>query len=115
MTYLDFPTDYEVCHQDRASNFALKMHALLCRPYLKGRDWYDFNWYIRQGVPPNLPHRQNALRQYGPWANAAGLVVDKGWVQAALQEKIDRLDWQKAAGDVAPFLKAGETPDEQAG
>lgn len=110
-TYLDFPADYEVCHQDLASNFALKIHALLCRPYLKGRDWYDFNWYIRQGVPPNLPHLQNALLQYGPWAETTGLlVVDKGWVLAALQEKIDSIDWQEAASDVAPFLKAGEQP-----
>jgi len=55
-SYLDFPTDYEVCHQDLGSNFALKLHALLCRGFLKGRDWYDFNWYIRQKVSPNLPH-----------------------------------------------------------
>ena len=37
-TYLDFPSDYEVCHQDLGSNFALKIHALLCRGFLKGRD-----------------------------------------------------------------------------
>jgi len=109
-TYLDFPTDYEVCHQDLASNFALKIHALLCRPYLKGRDWYDFNWYVRQVVAPNLPHLQNALLQHGPWADAPELVVDRAWVRAALQEKIDSLDWQEAARDVAPFLKAGEQP-----
>ncbi len=36
--YLDFPLDFELCTQDLASNFALKIHALLCRPYLKGRD-----------------------------------------------------------------------------
>src|SRR3546814_9297013 len=41
-TFLDFPADYEVRHQDLPSNFALKVHALLCRPYLKGRDWFDF-------------------------------------------------------------------------
>jgi len=46
--YKDFPVDYEVCHQDLSSNFALKIHALLCRPYLKGRDWYDFNWYVKK-------------------------------------------------------------------
>ena len=41
-TFLDFPLDYEVRHQDLSSNFALKIHALLCRKYVKGRDWYDF-------------------------------------------------------------------------
>lgn len=107
-TYLDFPTDYEVCHQDLPSNFALKIHALLCRPYLKGRDWYDFNWYIRQGVSPNLPHLRNALVQYGPWEGIEGDVIDEAWVRTELQRKIDGLDWKQAADDVAPFLKANE-------
>ena len=38
--YLDFPLNFEVCAQDLPSNYALKLHALLCRPYLKGRDWF---------------------------------------------------------------------------
>lgn len=107
-TYLDFPTDFEVCHQDLPSNFALKIHALLCRPYLKGRDWYDFNWYIRQGVSPNLPHLQNALIQYGPWKGRENLSIDEGWVRGALQKQIDSIEWAKAAADVAPFLKLNE-------
>lgn len=107
-TYLDFPTDFEVCHQDLASNFALKIHALLCRPYLKGRDWYDFNWYIRQGVSPNLPHLQNALIQCGPWKGQEDLVVDKSWVREELQMRIDSIEWKVAAADVAPFLKISE-------
>jgi hypothetical protein len=107
-TYLDFPTDFEVCHQDLPSNFSLKIHALLCRPYLKGRDWYDFNWYIRQGVSPNLPHLQNALIQYGPWQGRENLVIDEGWVREELQKKIDSIEWAEAAADVAPFLKLSE-------
>ena len=107
-TYLDFPTDFEVCHQDLPSNFALKIHALLCRPYLKGRDWYDFNWYIRKEVSPNLPHLRNALVQYGPWEGQDSLAIDKDWVRTELQNRIDKIDWTAAAGDVAPFLKAGE-------
>jgi hypothetical protein len=35
-SYLDFPTDYDVCHQNLSSNFALKIHALLCHRYVKG-------------------------------------------------------------------------------
>jgi hypothetical protein len=107
-TYLDFPTDYEVCHQDLSSNFALKIHALLCRGFLKGRDWYDFNWYIKQGVSPNLPHLKNALMQYGPWQGQADLAVDGTWLKAVLQEKIAGIDWAAAAGDVERFLKPAE-------
>jgi predicted nucleotidyltransferase component of viral defense system len=65
--YLDFPLDFEVCHQDLPSNFALKIHALLCRQYLKGRDWYDFNWYVKQNICPNYSHLQAAINQHGPW------------------------------------------------
>ena len=107
-TYKDFPTDFEVCHQDLSSNFALKIHALLCRPYFKGRDWYDFNWYIRQGVSPNLPHLRNALVQYGLWEGQDDLFVDDCWLREELRKKIDSIEWEEAAEDVAPFLKAGE-------
>lgn len=107
-TYLDFPTDFEVCHQDLPSNFALKIHALLCRPFLKGRDWYDFTWYIRQGVSLNFPHLQNALIQYGPWEGQENLVIDEGWVREELKKKIDSIEWAVAAADVAPFLKLNE-------
>ncbi len=107
-TYLDFPTDFEVCHQDLPSSFALKIHALLCRPYLKGRDWYDFNWYIRQGASPNLPHLQHALIQYGLWEGQDELVVHEGWVREELQKKIDSIEWKEATADVAPFLKLSE-------
>ncbi|MCW8825396.1 MAG: nucleotidyl transferase AbiEii/AbiGii toxin family protein [Gammaproteobacteria bacterium] len=103
-TYLDFPVDFEVCHQDMSSNFALKTHALLCRPYLKGRDWYDFNWYIARGVTPNLPLLQNALIQYGPWEGEK-LTVDRTWLVTALGEKIASIDWKEAADDVERFLK----------
>ena len=107
-TYLDFPTDYEVCHQDIGSNFALKIHALLCRGFLKGRDWYDFNWYIKQGVSPNLPHLKNALVQYGPWEGQDDLTVDIPWLKNVLQEKIESIDWAETADDVERFLKPAE-------
>lgn len=107
-TYLDFPTDHEVCHQDLSSNFALKIHALLCREFLKGRDWYDFNWYIKQGVKPNLKHLQNALIQYGPWQEQEELLVNLKWLKDALQEKINSVDWKTATDDVERFLNTTE-------
>jgi len=106
-TYLDFPVDFEVCHQDMSSNFALKIHALLCRGYLKGRDWYDFNWYIAQGVKPNLLLLQNALDQYGPWQGLA-IKVDREWLVKELGDKIISINWKDAAMDVERFLKPAE-------
>ncbi len=106
-TYLDFPVDFEVGHQDMRSNFSLKTHALLCRPYLKGRDWYDFNWYIAQGVTPNLKLLKNALEQYGPWQGES-FNVDREWLVKALGEKISSINWNDAAADVERFLKPVE-------
>jgi len=107
-TYLDFPSDHEVCHQDLGSNFALKIHALLCRGFLKGRDWYDFNWYIKQGVSPNLKHLQSALIQYGPWQGQEELVVNLEWLKKSLQDKINGVDWKEAMSDVERFLNSTE-------
>lgn len=106
--YLDFPLDFEVCAQDLPSNFALKLHALLCRPYVKGRDWFDFAWYAAGRVAPNLPHLEAALAQVGPWAQQPPR-VDQQWLKAALMVRIAEIDWLQAARDVAPFVSA---PDQ---
>lgn len=102
--YLDFPLDFEVCHQDLSSNFSLKIHALLCRPYLKGRDWYDFSWYIKKGVQPNLAHLQAALFQWGPWADQK-IDLNIDWLRHELSQKSADIDWQTATEDVRRFLK----------
>jgi hypothetical protein len=105
--YLDFPVDFEVCAQDLPSNYALKLHALLCRPYLKGRDWFDFSWYCKQKTQPNLPHLAHALNQAGPWKDQ-NMVVTVEWLADALSSKIKTINWPLAAQDVAPFLPAAE-------
>jgi len=105
--YLDFPLDFEVCAQDLPSNFALKLHALLCRPYLKGRDWFDFAWYCKQKTQPNFLHLANALKQTGPW-QGKNLRINSQWLADALRAKISSINWPQAAQDVAPFLPAAE-------
>lgn len=107
-TFLDFPADYQVRHQDLASNFALKIHALLCRPYLKGRDWFDFSWYVANGIYPNLPLLGAALQQAGPWQNETALEVDGTWLSQSLKDKIGVIDWGAAAADVERFLRPAE-------
>ena len=56
-------------HHDRASLLAGKLHAVLQRPYTKGRDLYDLVWYLSDPdwPPPNLALLNAALRQTG-WA-----------------------------------------------
>ena len=105
LSYRDFPLDYQLRHQDLESNFALKIHALLCRGFLKGRDWYDFSWYVSKGVYPNLPHLKAAIHQFGPWAGADDIQVDSTWLFEKLSEVISRVDWSLAAEDVQRFLR----------
>ena len=100
---LGFPMDYEICCQDLSSNFALKIHALLCRAYLKGRDWYDFNWYMKQNIHPRLQLLQSALIQNGPWEKQ-NITVTNDWLKKALQDKVSSIDWEYAREDVARFL-----------
>jgi predicted nucleotidyltransferase component of viral defense system len=106
--FLDFPADFEVLHQDLPSNFALKIHALLCRGFLKGRDWYDFSWYAANNISPNLAHLQAALIQDGPWAGENELRVDADWLMDALKTKIAAIKWKDAAQDVIRFLRPTE-------
>lgn len=106
-SFLGFPSDYEVRHQDLPSNFALKIHALLCHPYLKGRDWFDFAWYAVQATGPNLPLLGAALDQAGPWRGQA-ISVDTPWLTDSLKTKIGSIDWSGAVDDVRRFLKPAE-------
>jgi len=53
-------------HHDRASLLAGKLHAILQRPYLKGRDLYDLIWYlVTRDWPDPINFSHNALRQTG--------------------------------------------------
>ena len=52
--YLAFPFAVDVACQDETSLFAGKLHALLCREYVKGRDWYDLLFYSTRRTMPNL-------------------------------------------------------------
>jgi predicted nucleotidyltransferase component of viral defense system len=107
--YLDFPFISSVTVQDKPSLFAGQLHALLCREYVKGRDWYDFLWYTSQGVGINYAFLSSALRQQGPWQQQ-DLQVDWEWCRIHLEDRINSVDWVTARDDVRRFVKASEYP-----
>ena len=109
LRYLDFPFFASVAVQDLPSLFAGKLHALLCREYIKGRDWYDFLWYTARGVVPNYQHLSLALSQTGPWQGQE-IEVDAAWVAQALTSAITRTDWITTAADVRRFVPTSEHP-----
>jgi predicted nucleotidyltransferase component of viral defense system len=102
--YLQFPALYSLTVQDLPSNFALKLHALLCRPYLKGRDWYDFLWYIRERVVPNFTLLTNALNQEGPWRGEVTAVRPE-WLIGKLEERTAAFDPEPIVSDLKRFMR----------
>ena len=96
-------------HHDRASLLADKLHAVLQRPYTKGRDLYDLIWYLSdpEWPAPNLSLLNSALRQT-EWR---GKVLTPATWRLSVAERLDALDWVRAAADVRPFLQRMDDVD----
>jgi hypothetical protein len=84
--------------------FAGKMHALLYRKWgqnVKGRDWYDFEWYVKKGVPLNLKHFQQR-------AVASGDIPEKTLIAqefiTILKNRIDTVDMNLVKQDIIRFI-----------
>ena len=105
--FIDFPIPFEVSVMDLSSSFALKCHALLCRSWIKGRDWFDFLWFCSRDIHPDMDLLSSAIDQNGPWVNR-GIHVTREWLRDQLRRKIESLDWDQVARDVFPFLSADE-------
>jgi predicted nucleotidyltransferase component of viral defense system len=92
-----------LCHYDKASLLAGKIHAVLSRSWAKGRDLYDLVWYLaeRTWPAPNLDLLNAALEQT---SRDAPRLTEANW-RKVLKNRIESLDWQKARADVKPFLE----------
>lgn len=94
-------------HHDRASLLAGKLHAVLVRPYTKGRDLFDLIWYLsdRRWPAPNLRMLSSALEQSN-WAGP-GLAPDT-W-RRVVRDVVAAAEWNRVVRDVQPFIE--QTPD----
>ena len=103
---LTFPGPFSVGCFSPPDLFAGKMHALLFREYkgwVKGRDWYDFLWFIGQQIPVRLPHLQERMHQLGHLPKGEMLTCES--LRKLLESRISRLDVKAAQDDVRRFLK----------
>lgn len=101
--YVDFPLPYSVLAFDLSTMFAGKINALLTRKFTKGRDWFDFIWYLNQKIDINFIFLQNSLAQFN-W-DLPSENIDLHWVKRTLKEKIEEIDWTKAKEDVEFLLR----------
>lgn len=93
--------------------FAGKMHALLCRTIrinIKGRDWYDLVWFVKNKIPCDLPYLSNKMQQTGHIERAEVLTREK--LVAMMSRKVKEIDFSLAKKDVEPFLKTSAQRDE---
>ena len=81
--------------------YAGKMHALVYRTWqrrVKGRDWYDFEWYVRWNVPLDFVHLQERIRKFN------GEIVNRETFMIQLREKLATTDIERAKEDVIGFV-----------
>jgi predicted nucleotidyltransferase component of viral defense system len=99
------PTPFQVRLYDLPSLFAGKLHALLFRNWksrVKGRDFYDFIWYISRNVPVNLPHLEARIKESG---NLDIGKLDIPTLRTLLEQRFKSVDINAAAEEVRPFLR----------
>lgn len=82
--------------------YAGKMHALVFRNWktrVKGRDWYDFEWYVRWRVPLDFKHLQERIREFN------GIEMSQEEFKAVLKERLSITNIEDVKKDVRPFLR----------
>ena len=102
--YGDLPLPYRVKVYDQASLFAGKLHAVLFRNWrnrVKGRDFYDLDFYIRTGCLLNVNHLEKRINQS---QNVLQENLTLGKVKKLLIQKINDVDFDAAKKDVIPFV-----------
>jgi hypothetical protein len=103
------PVPYHVRLFTLPSLFAGKVHAMLCRGWqsrVKGRDFYDYIWYLSKGIPLNLHHLGMRMVQTGHISSRETLTEES--LQQMLYERFSSIDVNQARNDVLPFIKNPE-------
>lgn len=82
--------------------FAGKMHALVYRAWrnrVKGRDWYDFLWYVSNNVPLDFDHFAERVREFN------GEEIDRTSFLTKLKDRLGSADMSQVKNDVLPFIR----------
>lgn len=99
------PVPYSVRLYDLSSIFAGKIHALLFRKWknrVKGRDFYDYVWFLSQNIKPNLNHLTARMKQTGHWQEDN--IISNSTLLTLLRNKFSEMDIEQAKKDVKPFI-----------
>jgi len=100
------PLPFPVRLYDLPSLFAGKLHALLCRGWkerVKGRDFFDYQWYLSNAIPVNAAHLEARLRQSRAYDLPEPLGLSE--ILALLEKRFASMDFDQAKKDGIPFIK----------
>lgn len=103
--YKLLPSPYQVTVYDMPSLFAGKLHAVICRSWknrIKGRDLYDYIFYLSKNTKVNLAHLKARLVQTNNINN--DFILDKNSLINLLNEKFENIDFEEAKKDVVSFI-----------
>ena len=108
--YKLLPIPYEIRLYDMPSLFAGKLHAVICRAWknrVKGRDLYDYLFYMARGTTINLKHLNARLVDSGFEGAREDLTLDE--IKRILERRFISIDYQQAKEDVLPFIQNPES------
>jgi predicted nucleotidyltransferase component of viral defense system len=94
------------------SLFAGKLHAVIARGWknrVKGRDFYDYVWFLSRGIQPDTAHLASRLRRSGHLAQTQDLTRDL--LLELLYQRFASVDFDQARRDVLPFIRDPATLD----
>lgn len=104
--YRMLPTTYSVKLYNEASLFSGKIHAVICRSWksrVKGRDLYDYVFYLSRKTKYNLPHLREKLIESN-YIDGDKMIANDD-VKNMLISRFDEIDFSAAKDDVIPFIK----------
>jgi predicted nucleotidyltransferase component of viral defense system len=103
--YRLLPFPYETRIYDKESLFAGKVHAVIARSWgsrVKGRDFYDYVYYLSTNTSVNLKHLEARLKQTNTISDDTTLTREK--LIDILNNRFDVVDYEQAKADVFPFI-----------
>lgn len=108
--YRLLPIPYEINLCDMPSLFAGEIHAVICRAWktrVKGRDLYDYVFYLSRRTSVNLRHLEARLVQSGFIEADRPISLDD--VKDMLYKRFEQIDFEQAKQDVMPFIRNPDT------
>ena len=104
--YRLLPVPYEIRLYDMPSLFAGKIHAVICRGWqsrIKGRDLYDYIFYLSKAVTVNQRHLRARLIDSGYISENQECTLEE--IKTMLKNRFDSIDFLQAKKDVEPFIR----------